>query len=138
MAEDPLKTTTAFKVRFRECDPLQIVWHGNYLKYFEDAREDFCSRHGFSYYDVMELGYATPIVRSQCEHKLPLRYGDSFTVETTYIPTAAAKMVFRYKIICNDKTVCTGETVQVFLNKKGELIYKYPPFFLEWKNKMGL
>lgn len=135
---DPLSTVSQFSVRFRECDPLQIVWHGNYLKYFEDAREEFCRKHGFSYLDIRERGYATPIVKSLCEHKLPLKYGDEFEVEVTFVPTPAAKMTFRYKITSKGKIIATGETVQVFLDKNGELVLTTLPFFAEWKNKMGI
>jgi acyl-CoA thioester hydrolase len=133
-----LNSVSRFKVKFRDCDPLQIVWHGNYIKYFEDAREDFCRVHGFSYQDMRDRGYATPIVRSLCEHKLPLRYGDEFEVIVTFVPTPAAKMVFKYRITSNNKLIATGETVQVFLDKNGELVLTNLPFFAEWKNKMGI
>ena len=138
MAGNTLSAITEYRVRFRECDPLKIVWHGNYLKYFEDAREDFCAAHGFSYLEVNSLGYSTPIVKSSCDHKLPLRFGDQFEVETIFLPTAAAKMTFQYKITRENKLICTGETVQVFLDEKGELVLVNPPFFLDWKKKMGI
>lgn len=133
-----IKSEIQLKVQFHECDPLQIVWHGNYLKYFEEAREDFCLQHGISYLEVKDLGYATPIVSSTCEHKLPMQYGDTFKVETFYKPTVAAKMKFSYKITISEKLICLGETVQVFLNEKRELVLINPPFFLDWKRKMGL
>lgn len=138
MEQDDLKTNTEIKVRFNECDPQQIVWHGNYLKYFEDAREDFCIKNGISYLDAKAHGYSTPIVRSVCEHKLPLKYGDSFKVETTYIPTEAAKIIFRYRVFCKGKLISTGETVQVFLDEPGKLSLRYPQFFLDWKMNMGI
>jgi|SRR5690606_8400815 len=137
-SENPLKTSITIRVRFQECDPLQIVWHGNYLKYFEEGREDFCRRNGISYLDAMEQGISTPMVETSCEHKLPLRYGDDFEVETTYINSRAAKLVFEYRILKNEKIICTGKTVQVFLNEKGELLLKNPQFFLDWKQKTGL
>ena len=77
-ATEALKTRISLRVRFHECDPLQIVWHGNYLKYFEEGREDFCRKHGISYRDAQVHSIATPIAKSLCEHKLPLRYGDEF------------------------------------------------------------
>ena len=138
MDQDQLIINTEIKVRFNECDPLQIVWHGNYLKYFEDGREDFCIKNGISYLDAKSQGYTTPIVKSVCVHKLPLKYGDVFKVETTYIPTLAVKLVFRYRIFCDEELVCTGETVQVFLDEVGKLALIYPQFFLDWKMKMGL
>ena len=138
MSKDQLTCITKLKVRFSECDPLQIVWHGNYLKYFEEGREDFGRKHNISYLDAKESGFAVPVVKSVCEHKLPLRYGNEFEVETTFVNSEAAKLIFRYKIFCDGKLICTGETVQVFTDKNSELVLTNPPFFLDWKMKMGL
>lgn len=124
------------RVRFNETDPLGIVWHGYYITYFEDGREAFGRKHGISYLDVHASGYTTPIVRSQCDHKLPLRYGDIARIETTILDTPAAKMVFRYKIFdANNNLACTGETIQVFLDNNGELSLTMPAFFEDWKQK---
>jgi len=138
MSDLELTTTIKMKVRFHECDPLQIVWHGNYFKYFEEGREDFCLKHGISYLDAKKNDLATPIVKTECEHKLPLKYNDEFQVETSFINTEAAKMVFSYKIFSAKKLVCTGKTTQVFTDKNSELVLNNPPFFLDWKTKMGL
>lgn len=138
MQEKSLTSSLERRVQFHECDPLQIVWHGNYLKYFEEGREAFCREHGLSYLDVKKYGVATPIVKSLCEHKLPLKYGDVFTLETTFNPCDAAKMHFSYKIFLDHKVVCTGETIQVFLGENRELILTNPPFFLDWKKKMEI
>jgi len=43
--------TYEIRVRFVETDPLGIVWHGNYIQYFEDGREAFGRHHGISYLD---------------------------------------------------------------------------------------
>lgn len=133
-----LQSTIKMQVRFHECDPLQIVWHGNYFKYFEEGREDFCKKHGISYLDAKRNGFATPIVKTQCEHKLPLKYADEFEVETSFVNSEAAKMIFQYKIFISEKLICTGETTQVFTDKNSELVLNKPPFFLDWKKKMGL
>lgn len=138
MSDKSLTSKIKLKVRFHECDPLQIVWHGNYLKYFEEGREDFGKRHHISYLDVKENGFATPVVKSVCEHKLPLKYGDEFEVETTFINSEAAKIIFKYKIYFSGKLICTGETIQVFTDKNSDLVLNNPPFFLDWKSKMGL
>lgn len=132
-----LSFETKIRVRFSETDPLGIVWHGHYITYFEDGREAFGKAYGISYLDVKNRGYVTPIVKSSCEHKLPLTYGDIATIKTTYIDSLAAKLIFRY-VIYNPKgeVVCTGETVQVFLDNNGDLSLTFPPFFEEWKRKV--
>jgi acyl-CoA thioester hydrolase len=134
-----LTVTEQIRVRFNETDPLGIVWHGHYIAYFEDGREAFGRQHGISYLTVFENGFATPIVKSSCEHKLSLKYGDIITIETTFVNSDAAKMIFKFKIFdAKNQVVCTGETVQVFIDSKGELVLNNPPFFEEWKKKMGL
>lgn len=134
-----LTVTQEIRVRFNETDPLGIVWHGHYITYFEDGREAFGRYHGISYLDVFDSGFTTPIVKSICEHKLSLRYGDVARIETTIVDTPAAKMIFRYKIFdTNNEIACTGETIQVFLDKEGELMLTIPPFYEEWKRKVGL
>lgn len=134
-----LTVSKDIRVRFNETDPLGIVWHGYYITYFEDGREAFGREHGISYLDVQKQGFTTPIVKSECEHKLSLRYGDVARIETTIVNTPAAKMIFRYKIFdANNAVVCTGETVQVFLDSNQDLMLNLPPFFEAWKRKHGL
>ena len=131
--------TSEVRVRFSECDALGIVWHGNYIQYFEDGREAFGRHHGISYLDQKKNNFSTPIVKSSCEHKLPLGYGDVAKIKTTYIDSAAAKMIFKYEIMNPEgKVVCTGETVQVFVELLGELSLELPQFFKDWKIKVGL
>lgn len=129
------------RVRFNETDPLGIVWHGNYISYFEDGREAFGRAHGISYLDQKKHGYASPIIKSSCEHKLPLKYGEVAKIKTTFVNSPAAKMIFKFEILNQkNKVVCTGETVQVFVDNcgKGELCLTNPPFFEKWKQKVGL
>ncbi|MDR6843396.1 acyl-CoA thioesterase [Flavobacterium granuli] len=134
-----LTVSQNIRVRFNETDPLGIVWHGYYITYFEDGREAFGRQHGISYLDILETGFTTPIVKSTCEHKLSLRYGDVARIETTIVDTPAAKMIYRYTIFdAKNEIACTGETVQVFLDSQGELMLTNPPFYEEWKRKVGL
>ncbi len=134
-----IKETTTIRIRFNETDPLGIVWHGNYITYFEDGREDFGLKRGISYLDIRANGYSTPIVESSCKHKLPLQYGDVATIETTFEDSPTAKMIFTYKIFNLDgEVVCVGKTIQVFTDKKGGLSLNIPPFFERWKKKNGL
>jgi acyl-CoA thioester hydrolase len=134
-----LTVSHEIRIRFNETDPLGIVWHGCYITYFEDGREAFGRHHKIAYLDVFDSGYTTPIVKSSCEHKLSLRYGDIARIETTIVDTPAAKMIYRYTIYnSKNKIVCKGETIQVFLDRNGELMLTNPPFYQDWKKKVGL
>lgn len=136
-----LKHQTEVTVRFNEADPLGIVWHGHYLRYFEDGREAFGRAHGISYLDCFHHGYAVPVVSVHCDYARPLRYGDSVVVETTYVNTAAAKLNFHYRILelKSGKTVATGNSVQVFVDAKSfELQLTVPSFVEAWKKANNL
>ncbi len=136
-----LKNRTEVKVRFNEADPLGIVWHGHYIRYFEDGREAFGASYGLSYLDVFREGFVIPVVSVQCDYKKSLRYGDTVVVETTYHPTESAKLKFSYKLFDKKSgdTVATGSSVQVFLDKEEQqLQLNIPAFFEAWKKKHGL
>ncbi|PKQ45478.1 acyl-CoA thioesterase [Confluentibacter flavum] len=127
------------RIRFNETDALGIVWHGNYLKYFEDGREAFGREHGISYLDAKKNGYATPVVKTSTDHKLTLTYGENTIIETYFINTDSAKLIFKY-IIKNEASaiVCVGETIQVFTSlKDNTMSLIIPEFFKAWKIKQG-
>ena len=133
-----LSSRTEIQVRFNEADPLGIVWHGHYIRYFEDGREDFGNIHGLCYLDVYRHGFVIPVVSVQCDFKKSLRYGDRVIVESKYIPTESAKMKFTYRLFnaATNELVATGSSVQVFLSKEdSQLQLANPPFFEEWKRK---
>lgn len=128
---------TEILVRFSEVDALHIVWHGEYVKYFEDGRESFGIHYGIGYWDIYKTGYKTPIVELVCNYKQSLTFGEKAIVETRYIPTDAAKIIYEYTIFREDgeTVVATGRTIQVFLNENNEMELTNPDFFIEWKKR---
>jgi acyl-CoA thioester hydrolase len=69
----------ALKVPFYDLDPMQIVWHGNYLKYFDIARSELFDHLGvdlFAFHD--KTRYIFPIIRTAVKHIRPLKRGDEF------------------------------------------------------------
>lgn len=136
-----MKHETEITVRFNEADPLGIVWHGHYVRYFEDAREDFGKIHGISYLDFYRNSLAVPVVAIHCDFKKPLRYGDTIIVVTKYINTRAAKLNFNYQIhdALHGTQIATGSSSQVFVDAKTfELQLTMPPFFEDWRKKQKL
>lgn len=140
MDNGQLKHTTKFTVRFSEVDSMKVVWHGNYLKYFEDGREAFGLAHGLDYLKIYNSGHYTPIVHSEMSYKAPLKYGDSGIIETSFINSAAAKIIHEYKITHAEtgKVLVTGKTIQVFTDTDGVLQLNNPTFFEQWKKSKGL
>lgn len=136
-----LSEKTSVIVRFNEADPLGIVWHGHYIRYFEDGREAFGNKYGLRYLDIFEYGYTVPVVNVECNYKRSLRYGDTVLIETRYVPTEAAKLRFEYTLYnaATSEVVSTGSSVQVFLDKEQSVLQlTIPSFFTEWKKTWGL
>ncbi|MBN2165424.1 MAG: acyl-CoA thioesterase [Marinilabiliaceae bacterium] len=131
---------TYSKVRFSEVDSMKIVWHGNYVKYLEDGRESFGTEYNLGYYDVYDKGFAVPLVKVELDYKQQVKYGDELEIKTIFKSVDAAKICFDYELRrMSDKVlVAKAKTIQVFLNKEGELQLTNPPFFIEWKKKNGL
>ncbi len=136
--EAVLTNKTKLRVRFNEVDSMQIVWHGEYVKYFEDGRESFGEEFsGIGYMDIYHSGYKAPIVELNVEYKRSLECGQRAIVETRYIDTEAAKICFEYIIRRenSDEIVATGSSTQVFLDQNGELMLVAPEFYTNWKKR---
>jgi len=133
-----LQDQTEITVRYNEADPLGIVWHGHYLRYFEDGREAFGRRYGITYMDFYHQGLAVPVVSVQCDFKKPLRYGHRLRIETTFVNSPAAKMKFEYRIFETGSQLlsASGSSLQVFVDVKTfDLKLTVPGFFEDWKRK---
>lgn len=128
------------RVRFSEVDSMQIVWHGEYVRYFEDGRESFGKHYGLGYMDIYREGYMVPIVDLNCQFKQPLSFGEEVIIETRYIACEAAKIKFEYVLYraADNTIVATGSTIQVFLNTNRELVLTSPAFYQEWKKKWNI
>ncbi len=126
------------EIRFSETDAMGVVWHGNYVKFFEDGREAFGKQHGIPYLTVAAQGYFVPVVKLEVDYKSSVFYGARLRVVTRYIPSKAAKVVFEYTILNagNGEIVATGKTVQVFIDQeKRELQLIAPEFYRRWKEE---
>lgn len=89
-----LEVSKEFEIRFSEVDSMNIVWHGSYTLYFEDARETFGAKYGLGYMDIFCNGYYAPLVDLQFHYKRPLAYGMKPLIKIIYRATEAAKIIF--------------------------------------------
>ena len=94
MKTEELICQTQSRVRFSDVDSMNVVWHGNYIKYFEDGREAFGNLYGINYLDFYNKGFLIPIVKINCDYKKPLKYGDIAIVETRFVNCDAAKLLY--------------------------------------------
>ncbi|MDR0742749.1 MAG: acyl-CoA thioesterase [Tannerella sp.] len=135
-----LKASKEFKVRFSEVDAMNIVWHGSYALYFEDAREEFGRVYGLSYQLYFENECPAPLVELNFKYIKPLLHGQRARVEITFRNTRAAKIIFDYEIylVEDNSLVTTGTSIQVFVDKNYNLMLTNPLFYEEWKKKHNL
>jgi acyl-CoA thioester hydrolase len=103
------------RVPFHDLDPLQIVWHGNYLKYFDIARFGLFQEAGldlYQYFLTRQLIF--PVTRSSAKHIVPLRYDDEFVCRAT-VTEAVYKIAMSFEIrLAENGQICTrGKSEQV-------------------------
>lgn len=135
-----LESSVEIPIRFSETDAMGVVWHGNYLKFFEDAREKFGVEYGIEYMDAYNAGYYTPIVKSDINHKASVYYGQKVLVRAILEQHPASKVVFRYEVhnINTGELAATGSTTQVFLTVEDRLLELIKPkFFADWEARQN-
>lgn len=135
--KENLSASKKIEIRFSEVDSMNIVWHGSYPLYFEDAREAFGQKYGLGYMTIFSNGYYAPLVEASFKYKKALIYESKPVIVITYIPTESAKIVFDYKIIdeTDGSVYATGRTVQVFMDRDYQLVWENPEFYRKWKEK---
>ncbi len=129
MNESKKSIEVKYCVPFFDLDPMQIVWHGNYLNYFEIARAAFLESCGINLYSFYELNKLIfPIIRTSTKHIYPLRYRDDVIIKAT-LADARVKLIFDFEIsrAVDGKICARGRTEQVTVKApEMETIFKIP------------
>ena len=126
-AEDPLLDfwhETTVRVRYAETDRMGVVYHANYLVWFEIGRTEFCRARGFSYREMEENGEAYLVVaESYCRYKAPAYYDDELVVRTHVTELRRRSVRFGYEIIrpATSQIIAEGETGHVVTDSKGKV-----------------
>lgn len=105
--------TVRFLIPFCDLDPMQIVWHGNYFKYFDAARDRLFSEAGIDLYQPTVEGVVFPLTRTQTKYIRPLRFRDEVDCKATLIE-AECRLVVDFEIqLVGSGVICTkGRTEQ--------------------------
>ncbi len=132
-APEALRIIVERQVRFEEVDPLNIVWHGRYPGYFEDARVAFGEKYGLGYLDCFNHGVLTPIKQMHIDYFKPLSFSERFTIEGILHWSPAARLNFEFIIrnMAGDVTT-TGYTVQMMLDPQHNIMLIPPPFISDF------
>ncbi|WP_102028329.1 acyl-CoA thioesterase [Salirhabdus sp. Marseille-P4669] len=106
-------------VRYQETDQMGVVYHANYLVWFEIGRTKFMEDLGFQYHEMEEEGIVVPVVDANIQFKQPVRYGQTAKVKTWLLTYTGVKIVYGYEILDgNGETAVTGTTTHVCVKKE--------------------
>ncbi len=89
---------TTVRVRYSETDQMGVVYHGNYLPYFEIGRVEWLRNTGITYKSMEEDGIGLPIVSLKLDYKKPARYDDLLTIKTRFKSQSSVKIEFECAI----------------------------------------
>ena len=116
---------TTLRVRYVETDRMGVVYHGNYLVWFDIGRTEFCRARGFSYRDMEENGKAYLVVaESYCRYKAPARYDDELLIRTHVTELRRRSVRFGYEVVRlpDGLIIAEGETGHVVTDPAGRVI----------------
>lgn len=116
------------RVRFSEVDSYGVVWHGRYLAWFEEARNDLARGYGFTPSALARDGYQLPVRDVSMTFKSPAGLDDEVLVGTRFRPTKTAVIEFEYRVVEAEegRLMVTGHTRQVVTKADHELLLTYP------------
>ncbi len=106
------------KVPFHDLDPMHVVWHGNYFKYFDTARFELFKEAGIDLYEYsFSKGVSFPVSRSSIKHISPLKYHDAFICKAV-VTEAEYKIAMDFEIRLKETGMITtrGKSEQVAVN----------------------
>jgi acyl-CoA thioester hydrolase len=134
--EDARRVSEArVRVRYAETDQMGVVYHSNYLIWFEVGRVEFIRQLGLDYKRMEEEeGCGIAVVDVHVRYRCPARYDDELLIETRLMAARGAVVKFAYRILRDKDGVllCEGETVHVVVGsdmKKRNLPKKYAERF---------
>lgn len=107
------------RVRYSETDQMGVVYHGNYIPYFEIGRVEWLRNHGISYKVMEESGIALPIVSLTLNYKKPARYDDLLNIRTRLKSQSSVKIDFECEITSESgELLTTAYFLLVFVDIK--------------------
>jgi acyl-CoA thioester hydrolase len=72
-------------VEFFDLDPMQVVWHGNYINYFEIGRRTLLEKIGYGYAEMKDSGYAFPVIEISAKYVSPLKFRDRARIKAILV-----------------------------------------------------
>ncbi|HEY9029943.1 MAG TPA: acyl-CoA thioesterase [Kangiella sp.] len=111
---NPISAEYCIEVPFFDLDPMQIVWHGNYIKYFEEARCQLLRKIDYDYPQMKASGFYWPIIDIRVKYVNPARYGQKLRCIAT-LKECENRLLIDYRIEDQEtgKKLSKGHSIQV-------------------------
>lgn len=137
MTETRWMAEVGIEVPFHDLDPMKIVWHGNYVRYFERARHALLMGLDYDFPQMADSGYAWPVVDLSVRFVKPARFAQKLKVSARIVEWEN-RLRIRYEVrdATTGQRLTKGETVQVAVSlETGEMCFVCPPILFE---KLGV
>ena len=123
-----LESRTSITVRYAETDMMGIVYHGNYLPWFEVGRTTLLKECGLPYRELEAQGYRLPVIEVGVKFLKPALYDDLITVITRLKERPTLRIHLEYEVRRGEELLVTGFTTHAFINLSGEPVRPPPAF----------
>lgn len=110
---------TQVRVRYGEVDRMAVVYHANYLVYFEQGRTEYLRALGSTYRKLEDEGTLLVVVETGVRHHRPAAYDDLLTVRTRLTDLRAVRMRFDYELLRGTELLATGFTLLASTDPEG-------------------
>jgi len=107
------------QAQFYDLDPMQVVWHGNYARFLEEARCALLDRIGYNYTEMSTSGFMWPIVDMRIKYVRPIRFAQRVQVKAELVEYEN-RLLIRYRIVdaTNGEVITKAQTTQVAVDMK--------------------
>ncbi len=107
------------RVRYAETDQMGVVYHANYLVWFEVGRVELMRANGMDYKSMEQEGAMIAVVEASARFKAPARYDDELIVRTTLASVRGSIVRFKYAVLraADEVVLCEGETVHLVVGR---------------------
>ncbi|MDP0495750.1 MAG: thioesterase family protein [Verrucomicrobiota bacterium JB024] len=115
-----IQTQTDIRVRYAETDKMGLVYHGNYLTWFEVTRVEMLDILGYPYHNLEQEGYLLPVLEASVRYRRPAFFDDRLTIRVTVKDKPIVKIHCEYEVLRHEELLATGWTKHGFINPQGE------------------
>jgi acyl-CoA thioester hydrolase len=123
--EDLLKKKVVeIRVSYADTDAMGIVYHSNYVRWFEIGRTELMRDMGIVYARLEQEGFYLPVTQLYCHYLAPARYDEIVRIETSinYFRRASIKFDYEIKNESGQGVLVEGYTVHAFTNRQGKIV----------------